>query len=187
MNCCVAEVGHVVCDPTKAMGYEGGYAVGGEVIQSDWFTHLYCRPSSTALRSSLPLCHDGLVAAGVLQDRLPVGASALHWILRQGDLHDLQAGQAGYSVSKSHIDACICCALASSRDCTRLNQAVCREGGCEDVIHAAMNAFRSEVTLGQALMSGWFPWWPTSRYLASRSDSLLLGCSHRAGSEAFGM
>ena len=28
MNCCVAEVGHVVCDPTKAMGYEGGYAVG---------------------------------------------------------------------------------------------------------------------------------------------------------------
>ena len=39
--------------------------------------------------------------------------AAVRWILRQGDLHDLQAGQAGYSVSKSHIDACICCALAS--------------------------------------------------------------------------
>ena len=30
-----------------------------------------------------------------------------------------EATSAGYSVSKSHIDACICCALASARDCTR--------------------------------------------------------------------
>ena len=54
--------------------------------------------------------------------------------VRQGDLHDLQAG---YSVRRSHIDDCICCALASARGCTRLKQGVCREGGCADVIHAA--------------------------------------------------
>ena len=62
-----------------------------------------------------------------------------------------EATSAGYSVSKSHIDACICCALASSRDCTRLNQAVCREGGCEDVIHAAGYLHRRRVQVTRSL------------------------------------
>ena len=35
------------------------------------------------------------------------------------------------------------------------------ESGYADVIHAAVNAFRSGVTLGQARMYAWLSWLPT--------------------------
>ena len=48
------------------------------------------------------------------------------------------------------------------------------ESGYADVIHAAVNAFRAEVTLGQALMSGWFPWLPTL-WLVQRTGTVIRG------------
>ena len=44
-----------------------------------------------------------------------------------------------------------------------------------------MNAFRSEVTLGQALMSGWFPWWPRRSSSSLRCQWLYMYGRHWIG------
>ena len=60
------------------------------------------------------------------------------------------------TVAMGRSVACPNCILGSTGDVLQSY-----ESGYADVIHAAVNAFRSEVTLGQARMSAWFPWLPT--------------------------